>query len=202
MVRYFFALSIVLLAGCASQTPMRSINNLSDYQLRLSAIHHWQLQGKIIVRSDDESEKAKFMWRNSADVYKIRLSGTLGMGTTYIKGDENSVRLEQNGKAPIEADTPEQLIFEQLGRDIPISQLHFWVRGLPAPDIKIDDVTYSDSGLIQQLQQAGWFLNYEDFSANGEWNLPEKIIASRDDIKLELFISKWTLDSPSLALRP
>ncbi|MGI1680117.1 MAG: lipoprotein insertase outer membrane protein LolB [Cellvibrionaceae bacterium] len=201
MFKYILYFCFVLIAGCASQAPLQSIENLSDYQLRLSAIDHWQLRGKIIVHSNNESDKAKFMWRNSVDAYKIRLSGALGMGTTYIKGDSVSVRLEQNGKAPIEADTPEQLIFDELGRDIPISHLHFWVRGLPSSDIEIDHIIYSDDGMIKQLNQAGWVLNYGEFSANGEWNLPSEITAARDDIALELSISKWTIDSADLAVQ-
>ncbi|MGH1470959.1 MAG: lipoprotein insertase outer membrane protein LolB [Cellvibrionaceae bacterium] len=192
---------IIFLVACASQPPLHLIDNLSDYQLRLLAISDWQLRGKIVVRSRGESDKAKFMWRNSEDAYKIRLSGALGMGTTYIKGDKKSVRLEQNGKAPVEASSPEQLVLDQLGRDIPISHLHFWVRGLPTTEIKIDHIRYDDNGMIKQLIQAGWILNYESFSVNGEWNLPSKMTAIREDIELELSVSKWTIDSNNLALQ-
>lgn len=193
MQKYFISFCLIFLCSCASQQATQSIDNISDYQKRLSAIEQWQLRGKIVVLSNNESEKAKFTWQNTQDDYKIRLSGALGMGTTYIKGNQFRVRLEQNGKQPVEADTPEQLIYDQLGRDIPVSHLRYWVKGLPSPNSQIDQALYDEQGMIQQLSQDGWHLRYIDFSINDEWQLPSTIIAQRNDIELQFHINRWTI---------
>ncbi|MEX1034158.1 MAG: lipoprotein insertase outer membrane protein LolB, partial [Cellvibrionaceae bacterium] len=134
-------------------------------------------------------------WHNKNHSYAIRLSGTLGMGATWIRGNEQGVRLEQSGEAPVFAATPEDLVYTQLGREIPISDLHYWVRGLPAPYPRPRNARFAPEGVLSHLQQSGWTLEYSDYQAVGAWNLPGKVIAIRDDLKLTLLVGNWSLES-------
>lgn len=183
----------LLLASCATRPPPTPVENWQLYRDQLAREEHWQLRGKLAVRTAEESEKARFSWRNTPDNYRIRLSGTLGMGTTYIKGDDGSVSLEQGGEPPVVAATPEQLIRDQLGRDIPVSHLRYWVRGISAPGEPALQLQISDDGLLTRLQQAGWQLSYTEYRAVGPWNLPGQVVATRDDVELTLSIYDWKL---------
>lgn len=184
----------LFLFGCAQQ-PLSPVDNFERYRQALSAVEDWRLQGKMNLRVPGESETVRVSWTNNAQNYSIRLSGSLGMGATWIRGDDRSVRLERSGEEPVFAATPEDLVYTQLGRDLPISDLHYWVRGIPAPFPRPESLEFAPEGMLTHLSQAGWSIEYSDFHAVGPWNLPGKIVAKRDDLRLTLLISSWSLDS-------
>lgn len=184
----------LFLFGCAQQ-PLSPVDNFERYRQALSAVEDWRLQGKMNLRVPGESETVRVSWTNNAQNYSIRLSGSLGMGATWIRGDDRSVRLERSGEEPVFAATPEDLVYTQLGRDLPISDLHYWVRGIPAPFPRPESLEFAPEGMLTHLNQAGWLIEYSDFHAVGPWNLPGKIVAKRDDLRLTLLISSWSLDS-------
>lgn len=183
----------IFLYGCAQQ-PLSPVDNFERYRQALSAIEDWRLQGKMNLRVPGESETVRVHWTNGPEGYSIRLSGSLGMGATWIRGDDRGVRLERGGEDTIYAATAEDLVYTQLGRDLPISDLHYWVRGIPAPFPRPDALEFAPEGMLTHLRQAGWSLEYSDFQAVGPWNLPGKILAKRDDLRLTLLISSWSLD--------
>lgn len=199
MLRRLVLASLIaaLLGGCAQQ-PLSPVENFERYQRRLAAVEDWELQGKMNLRVPGDSDTVRINWDNEADSYAIRLSGALGMGATWIRGNDQRVRLEQSGEEPVFAPTPEALMYTQLGREIPISELRYWVRGLPAPQPQPKDARFAPEGMLTYLEQSGWTLQYSNYQAVGPWNLPGKILAMRDDIRLTLLVSKWSLDTPSL----
>lgn len=196
MLRHAVLLGLfILLAGCAQQ-PLSPVEDFERYQRRLAAIEDWQLRGKMNLRAPGDSETVRINWDNRAEGYAIRLSGTLGMGATWIRGNDQGVRLEQSGEEPVVAATPEDLVYTLLGREIPISELRYWVRGLPALKPRPAAVRFAPEGMLTHLEQSGWFLQYSQHHAVGPWNLPGKIVATRGDLKLTLLVSDWSLDSP------
>lgn len=186
----------IFLVGCAQQ-PLSPVDNFERYRQSLLAVEHWRLQGKMNLRVPGESETVRVSWSNSPEGYSIRLSGSLGMGATWIRGNDRGVRLERSGQETIHAASPEELVFTQLGRDLPISDLHYWVRGLPAPYPLPDARRFAPEGMLTHLSQNGWSIEYSDFHAVGPWNLPGRIVATRDDLRLLLVVSNWALDEES-----
>ncbi len=183
----------LLVTACAQQ-PLTPIENLQRYQSQLRKIDDWQLKGRIVVRFSEETDQARVAWKNSSSAYSIRLSGALGIGTTYINGDENGVSLEQGGKAIVMADNPETLLFNETGWDIPISEMNYWVRGIPSPRNKVTSPQLAPEGMLMSMEQSGWKLQYSKYKSVGRWNLPGKIIAERDEVRLTLVVNDWTLD--------
>lgn len=186
-------LASLFLFGCAQQ-PLSPVDNFERYRQALSKVEDWRLQGKMNLRVPGESETVRVNWSNSSEGYSIRLSGSLGLGATWIHGDEYGVRMERGGQEPIVAASPEDLVYTQLGRDLPLSDLHYWVRGLPAPYPRPTSRRFAAEGMLTHLSQAGWEIDYSNFQAVGPWNLPGKIVAQRDDLRLTMLISNWTLD--------
>lgn len=194
----WLCVTLALLGGCAT-APLRPIENWDSYQARLAQLDSWQLNGKLGVRlqPSDTAQKtggsASIDWRQHPQDYAIRLSGPLGQGTTWIKGNAQGVRLEQVGQPPLTAETPEQLVQQSLGWQLPISELFYWVRGIPAPRTPIDAQVKAPSGSLEQLQQSGWQLAFSRYNAVGPWQLPGKIVAEREGVRLTLVIRNWHL---------
>lgn len=186
----------LLLSGCVSQT-VTPITNWDSHQQQLAALKHWRLEGKIgyRIRTDDKnhSGSAYFDWQQQPSNYSIHLFGPLGQGSTLIKQRGRKVTLEQQGQPTLSARTPEALMQESLGWWLPVHDLTYWVRGIPAPDSLVQSQQRSPDGTLQHLQQAGWQLTYSSYQQIGQWQLPTKIIAEREQIRLILVLNEWEL---------
>src|SRR5690606_4991165 len=80
------AVFLLLLAACARQ-PLRDVEDFQRYRQELAAIQEWQLSGKMNLRVPGESDTVRVIWQNRPEDFAIRLSGALGMGATWIRGD-------------------------------------------------------------------------------------------------------------------
>ena len=184
----------LLLTACATSPRMDAPIN-DDWVQRqevLEAMTLWEFTGRIGVRDDRESHSSRIRWQQRGDDYVINLWGTLNAGATEITGEPGRVVLQQEGKDPLTADTPEQLVYEQLGYELPVAQLSYWVKGIPAPGASSEPAFDIDNRLIS-LQQSGWqvedlgYTNYETES------LPTRIRIHKSPLRLDFVRLDWTL---------
>ncbi len=184
---------IALLAGCATQAPSqkedRHPGDWRTQQSRIEALDTWTAAGKVGIRTPDDSQSANLDWAQQAHRYRISVSGPWGTGRNTLEGDAHQVTLT-NGEGTFQADTPEELMAQQMGWALPLSSLDYWVRALPDPRgphrLSEDDV-----GFPATLDQAGWHIEYRDWSqADGLW-LPRRMIMTYDDIRTTLVINRW-----------
>ena len=47
------------------------------------------------------------------------------------------------------------------------------------------------NGALSYLEQSGWQLSYSNYNAVGPWQLPGRIVARREPLKLTLIIRQW-----------
>lgn len=196
-------LTLLLLGGCAHQGVLTPPQNVLEHQRQLQAIDNWQLTGKLGIRTADYSGSASVTWAQQIGNYQINLSGPLGQKRMIITGTPEQVRLEQTGEPAQEAKTAEELIKQSAGWTLPVAQLTYWVRGLPAPKLRITYLQQNESGLIAQLIQDNWnitYSNYRDQMFNGAAiPLPGKITAEYKDVRLTLVIRGWQLGAEDVA---
>ena len=183
--RWLLATLALLLSACTRQvtqppTPTHPIANL--------ALEQWQLSGKLGIRGEDISESAYLNWQQCGDEFSIRLSGPLGNSAAHLSGNSDQVLLE-TGEGSYRAPSAEQLVYQQLGWQLPVSQLTYWVRGVPAPNIAVVE---NSQGFIQ----TNWQLRYPKSRQVGEYLLPTKVIAENPQLKTTLIIKSWQLDAP------
>lgn len=184
---------LLLLASCRSAAPpLIDSGSWEQRQLLLSSLENWQLQGRVNARYYDESHTPRIRWQQAADTYTIRLWGALNAGATRIDGVPGHVRLEQGGEIR-EAERPEDLILEHLGYELPVSELNYWIRGLPDPS-SAHELNLGDLNEVLSLHQAGWSINFEDYRMFGVYSLPRRIEMQRDEEAISLlFIGlNWT----------
>lgn len=172
-----------------------------DYQRVLGSINDWQVQGKLGVRTPADSGSVTFNWKQLPEQFAIYLNGPLGQGTVWIRGNEQQVSLEQSGQDTLYAPTPELLMYNTMGWWLPVSDLHYWVKGIPSPHTSVDDEQHNADGTLQTLQQNGWQLSYPAYQQLGGWHLPSKVVAQyrspnpQGDIRLTFIIKDWRLHS-------
>lgn len=180
-----------LLAGCTSAPVITgSIGNWDTHQQRLLQQEHWQLSAKLGVRSPSDSGSAYLNWQQQSHSYHIHLSGPLGQGSVHINGSPEQVRLTRPGEPELSAASAEELLQQTLGWGAPITQLRYWVLGLPAAGTPSQQ-THNTQGALATLKQSGWSLEYSRYLMVDDVLLPGKIIARQGELKLTLIIKDW-----------
>ena len=190
------ALSILIfLEQCSSVAPPATENVVwSAQRQQLESLDNWQLRGRVNVLYDNESYTPRIIWEQQRNDYYIRLWGTFNAGMTEINGRPGSVTMEQDGNT-YTASSPEELILQQLGYELPVSFLEYWIRGLPAP-FSSADLSFNELNQLQGLEQEGWTVDYPDPRQYGELTLPRRVNVTRplDDVRLRFVGLNWTLD--------
>ncbi|UTF61322.1 lipoprotein insertase outer membrane protein LolB [Gilvimarinus sp. DA14] len=198
--RFLGWLSVALLLSHCAQLPEQSPDslNLSANQQALRALEKWQLQGKLGVRLPDDNGSARLSWQQHNDSFFISLSGPLGQGRVEINGEPGRVVLRDGEHAPISAESPEALIFQATGWDLPVSALRYWVLGLPVADTEVTQLSYRDDQLPERFSQLGWQLHFKRYyQQQGLW-LPSLLSATTqtpggENIRLTVAINQWEL---------
>lgn len=189
-------LTLALLAGCAGLGPREAVQGTGSAQqwntnkALLSGIDGWEINGKVGIRAPQDSGSGTLYWLQRKDYYDIRLSGPLGRGAARLTGHPGQVSLEVANQGRYQADSPETLLKEQLGWNLPVSHLVYWVRGLPAPGSK-SSVTLDGDSRLAHLEQDGWRIDYDRYSDHGGYTLPERIKLQGQDLDVTLVIKDW-----------
>ena len=182
-----------LLAACASAPPALEGGDWNRQREYLTALQAWQLRGRVNVRYENESHTPRILWRQQDSHYNIRLWGSFNAGNTLITGGPAGVSIETDGEV-LSAATPEELILEQLGYELPVSRLEYWVRGLPAP-VGGAELEFNSLGQLRALRQEDWSVAYDDLRQYGDLVLPGAIelFRNRDDVRLRFVGLRWTV---------
>lgn len=196
-IRYLlFTALLALLAGCSGLTPKETLEGSADPALwqvqkkRIGTLDSWQISGKVGVRTPQDSASATLFWLQRQDYYDIRLSGPLGRGAARLTGRPSDITLEVANQGSYQADSPEQLLSHYLNLRLPVSQLLWWVRGLPAPDSS-SQLKLDNQGRLIQLAQDGWQIEYLRYAEHNGYELPERFKLHGQDIELTLVIKEW-----------
>lgn len=186
----------LLIAGCAGLGPQESVEGSGNadgwkaHKAQISTVDGWQISGKIGIQAPQDSGSGTLFWLQRQDYFDIRLSGPLGRGATRLTGRPEAVALEVAGQGRYEADSPEALVESQLGWQLPVSNLLWWVRGLPSPDSR-SRIQLDADGRLARLQQDGWDVEYLGYSEEDGYSLPSRIKLAGRDLKITLVVKDW-----------
>jgi outer membrane lipoprotein LolB len=97
----------------------------------------------------------------------------------------------------LQAQDAEAAIVAELGFMPPFEALRYWVLGLPAPGDAPTARSDGVDGRLAQLDQQQWQIRYERWmpvaTDEGEAQLPQRLTATREDVRLRVFVDKWRL---------
>jgi len=186
---------LTFMSGCelfhSPPPPITQPVKWVEHVKALTLMGEWHIKGKVGIKQGKEGGSAHLDWIQSHDSFHITLSGPLGQGATIISGNKSGAKLENSDGTYI-AETPEQLLYVHTGWNLPISNLLYWIKGLPEPRME-KAVKFNNIGLIENLSQGGWDLQFERYqNALGE-PLPHKIKIYSDDLKVTVLVKQWIL---------
>ncbi len=194
-MQFSMALVLALLTGCAV-SPTTSPEASKAWVARQSALQHltqWNAAGRIGVVNGSEGWHAGFQWAQQGSDYRIDLIGPLGQGRVRVEGDEQAVRIQTADGQIQTAPNPDVLLEQAVGARLPVNGLRYWIRGLPEPGTAPAVQTDAEGRLIR-LEQDGWIIEYlaYAYAAPLSLDLPERIMARRQELSVKLIIEEWS----------
>lgn len=162
----------------------------------LAPVAHWELRGRLAVRTDERGGQASLIWLRDDVRHSIRLNGPLGRGVVRVTQDERGARLTDAEQRVFEASSAEELVYLYTGWQLPITNLEWWVRGLPVPGVNAGR-ELDDSGRLRILHQQGWEVQYQGYVRVEGRDLPSRLTLSRPAgdslpaMEARLVIDRW-----------
>ncbi len=183
----FCCLTLVACSSVDTQPPVTT-TSWEEHQAAVNRLQSWDINGKIGIITQDSSNSASLKWRQEDLAYQIDIHGPLGQGGASIQGTPGNVTVNISGEGVFEGPSPEYILYQQLGWDIPISDIYWWIRGLPAPDKEF--LHRLENNRLKALQQNGWDIQYLRYN-NLEPALPRKLKLTRNGLKITLIVHNW-----------
>lgn len=197
--KLLIAIFALLLAGCASRGTKVSTDNLvsendpkwqSHYQ-HLLTVERWEAKGKVAASQAGEGGNASFVWENNGDLYKVRMFGPFGAGSAELTGSKSKVILAQADGSTNVASTPEELLYQQTGLNLPVRGLAYWIKGVPVPNTPSKVMHINSHGQLVFLMQGNWRITYSRYLEVEGHQMPTKLELARDDMKVKIIVKSW-----------
>lgn len=184
MKRLAFLFMLLLMSGCVTRQTQRNPAEVTD-PLRL---HVWSVQGRMGITGVPQSGSGSFNWHQRDDVSQLNLHGPLGVGAISMLLDD-AVHITLANGAHYDGDAAIVELAARLGVSVPLHQLKFWLRGVPAPG----EFQWLDNtdGTNKVLLQDGWRIQYDDSILVQTLQLPKKINATQDAVRIRVVIEEW-----------
>lgn len=138
------ALIAVLLAGCAAVAIQPRDPRAFDLLGRVSVTH----SGGVVT--------ANLRWEHAAERDEIWLMTPTGQTLAHILDTAAGVVLTRADRQEHRADNVEALTRQALGWPLPLSQLQYWVRGLPVPGAAPAEAERDGAKRLTAFTQGGW----------------------------------------------
>lgn len=192
-----FLLGSILASCTTTLTPHTKIDPppLLSWQARseqLNRLQNWHLNGKVAVQTAKDAGSATIDWSENHNRYLITLSGPLGSHAIELKGRPGQVTLTNEKGQHFSASNAESLLAKQWGYHFPISNLIYWIRGLPVPNLPSQN-HFDQRNRLVSLKQAGWEVRYLSYQTVKRIELPERIQISAPQLKSKIIIYQWHL---------
>lgn len=111
-----------------------------------------------------------------------------------MRQDASGALLVMSDGKEYRADDLRRLARKELGWDLPLNGLQYWVRGQPWPEASAAEQDHDASGRLKSLKQDGWRVTYLDWAPAGVSGLPSKLDLVGENLRMRLVIERWKLD--------
>lgn len=190
------ALLLLWLGGCAVQPLQRTPEQWRLRSQSLLSADSWELSGRISVKTSSDAMNGSLSWAQHGEMTELSVRGPVGVGGFRLSGDQAQMVYQDSSGESRVIDEPAQALPEQLGWDVPLQSLSYWVRALPDPGVPREE-EFDDSGLLSHLEQQGWQVDFSRYANSGGLAMPGRITLQNGRLRIKLAVDRW-----QLGLRP
>ncbi len=199
-LKHIVILSVLFFSACAThQLPTESTTSQpsttqqpleNKTKKQATTLSSWEISGAMAARNKKKGWSASLNWvQKGLNQYQIRLNGPLGGGAVIIE-KKNGLVTYADGPKKISSSNADALLLQQTDIRLPVNNLYYWVRGLPAPGA-ITASTFDQQHHLSSLNQAGYLIHYSNYTTVNQVDLPSKILLEGHGVVIKLIIKHW-----------
>ncbi len=174
MHRRLVLLSLLVLAGCATNAPLPTATRVYRDSLILSG----RLSVSYRQHDKPQSLQGKFRWAQRLDHTEIELSSPLGQTIARITITPGHASLQRSGGEIRQASNVDALTEDVLGWPLPVEGLRFWLQGFVRDaGNHLHAVPSNDA---ESVRADGWQLRYVSWQDGGGAATPRRIDLMRN----------------------
>ncbi|HLB55975.1 MAG TPA: lipoprotein insertase outer membrane protein LolB [Coxiellaceae bacterium] len=197
-IKLFGLACLLLLSGCAKNMigapPQYAVKTPAQRQAQLAKVRSWRVDGEFsLQRTGYKPVIASYNWREINPVsYRINIDSALDLYQAEIIREFGIVKLWKNGSRVSTARSPEKLMQKVLGWSLPVTQLKYWMKGMPAKYAGPYHATYDMYGHLIGLTQKGWTLSFGRYKTNEDGvDFPRSITMRRPGFYVKIAAREW-----------
>ena len=157
-------------------------------------LENWDLKGRIGVRTQNESGSGSLLWTQRRDMFDIRVIAPLSGRAYELSGGAGNVTLRTPDRNTLQAEDAETLLRQTEGWYFPVSELVYWIRGLPAPALQVDSLLLDKENRVSALNQGGWSIRYKRYMGIEGTSMPGRLDLENEHVRVRLSVREWNLD--------
>lgn len=184
-----------IVAACAPVPERPGADAIRAYEARsqvLTGLDHWKITGRLAITDGEQGGSGALTWLQDGDRTHMTFRGTFGQGSWMLEADSAGARLQLGDGSEFVAPDVATLVQAQVGWQVPVEALHWWVRGMAANGAW-EERRLDDAGRLVRLQQSGWDVEFDDYREQAPVWLPSRLFASRGDYAVKLVVRDWDL---------
>lgn len=189
-------LSFCLLTACApprpaEELPTNKVIPVEKRKAETATVSSWEIKGGLAAKTKSKGWSATMNWvQHGPSSYQIRLMGPLGGGTVLINKSGGTVTFQDGAKKSTSSNA-EELLLKQTGIRLPVSNLYYWVRGLPAPG-GVQSEQHDQYNHLTQLKQNGYTIDFTKYTSVKGIDLPSMIRLEGNGVMVKVVIKSWS----------
>jgi outer membrane lipoprotein LolB len=214
-LKRFIVIPIFLLTACAPPRPMMEQPQLLQKQQpqllekqqpsttnkvipveqrkeKTKTVSSWEIRGAMAAKNKSKGWSASMNWvQNGPGSYHIRLMGPLGAGAVLINKNGNTITF-QDGPKKFSSSNADELLLQHTGIRLPVNNLYYWVRGLPAPG-KVGSEQHDQYNHLVQLSQSGYTITFGNYTTVKGVDLPGIVRLEGNGVMVKVVIKNWSI---------
>lgn len=187
MIRRFIVYLLVSLLSACAVTPESPIARYDLAAMRsLQQKKRWSFEGRLALADEKDSMSGAVVWRHDGANEEIELVGPLAQGRVRISVVGGRVVVDDGDSRKVFYGSPDEVLAEEVGVNMPVSALKFWVLG-------INDPTQAFVEQPDGFYQGGWLVRYSEMQVVNAELVPKKMTAVKDKTRIKLIVDQWNL---------
>ena len=186
---------LVSMAGCRTAPPTTVLgpgaNAPWPQQLAaLEKLDRYALNGRVAVAAQGQGFSASLRYQQQPQRSDLALDGPLGIGGLRIALEGEALEIATSRGEKLDGDVARAELERRLGFALPLSELRWWLLGLPAPgEASLDKDAVS--GELRGFTQGGWHVVINARAEGLGFSLPQRLTAEREGARLKLLVERW-----------
>lgn len=157
-------------------------------------LRQWTATGRMALAVDGRGGSGAFTWQQRDLETTLSIRGPFGAGALRIVADGASITATDGEGRRIDTEPAKAMLRERLGAELPVTQLRYWMLGLPSPDAPAE-VAEPAGSPSRVIEQSGWRIGYDAFRSTAGLALPARFSAVLGDIRLKVVVDDWTVSA-------